>query len=132
MPKSLDLKLSEFKDESSTKKYNSKGLHFIIDIRGLSFEVLNSEEKLNSIFEKAINLGKMTLLDKKIHKFNPQGLTGFYLLAESHCSFHTWPEDGTITIDLFSCGDRNLTKKSAKFIVDSFDSQNINIRKFNR
>lgn len=127
MPKSLENKLKVF-ESNENKKFNSKGIHYIIDIREIKFDTLNTEEKLDSIFTKAISIGKMNLLDKKIHKFEPQGLTGFYLLAESHCSFHTWPEDGVITIDLFSCGDPNNTKDAAQHIVDSFKSNNYKVR----
>ena len=30
------------------------------------------------------------------------------MLLESHISFHTWPEEGVITLDLFTCGPKPL------------------------
>jgi S-adenosylmethionine/arginine decarboxylase-like enzyme len=30
------------------------------------------------------------------------------VLLESHISLHTWPEDGVITLDLFTCGSKPL------------------------
>lgn len=45
-----------------------------------------------------------TVLHEKFHKFSPQGLTGYLLLAESHLSIHTWPEHGYAAIDVFTCG----------------------------
>ena len=32
------------------------------------------------------------------------GVTGVVLLAESHISIHTWPEDGFAAVDIFMCG----------------------------
>jgi len=38
------------------------------------------------------------------YKFEPQGFTLVALLAESHISFHTFPEKGIISFDFFTCG----------------------------
>ena len=45
-----------------------------------------------------------TVLGTRFHQFEPQGLTGVILLAESHLSLHTWPEEGLLTLDCFTCG----------------------------
>lgn len=37
------------------------------------------------------------------HQFSPGGVTGLYLLSESHLACHTWPELGTATFNLFCC-----------------------------
>ena len=39
------------------------------------------------------------------HRFDPFGLTLIWILAESHLAIHTWPEYGTILVDLFVCQD---------------------------
>ena len=36
----------------------------------------------------------------------PRGVTGVLLLAESHLAVHTWPELGTVTLDLYVCHHR--------------------------
>jgi S-adenosylmethionine decarboxylase len=42
---------------------------------------------------------------KTSHVTFPNGaVTLVLILAESHLSIHTWPEDQAIAIDLFSCG----------------------------
>ncbi|WP_374112221.1 S-adenosylmethionine decarboxylase [Bartonella harrusi] len=40
------------------------------------------------------------------HKFTTeeQSVTGFFLLSESHLSFHTYPESNYISIDLYTFG----------------------------
>jgi S-adenosylmethionine decarboxylase len=39
------------------------------------------------------------------HVIFPNGaITLVLILAESHLSIHTWPEENLIAIDLFSCG----------------------------
>jgi len=46
------------------------------------------------------------------------GRTGVVLLAESHITVHTWPENGFIAIDIFMCGscDPDL---AADYIVNA-------------
>lgn len=39
------------------------------------------------------------------HHFDPQGVSVVVMLAESHVSLHTWPEDGCAYVDAFTCGD---------------------------
>lgn len=41
------------------------------------------------------------------HKFPGPGFgfTALYLLTTSHFSIHTWPENGSAAIDVFTCGD---------------------------
>jgi len=36
-------------------------------------------------------------------QFQPQGVTGTVLLAESHLAVHTWPEAGFVTVDVYVC-----------------------------
>lgn len=41
------------------------------------------------------------------HKFGSPGFgfTSLHLLSTSHYSVHTWPEKGSASIDVFTCGD---------------------------
>ena len=34
-------------------------------------------------------------------------MTGLFLLSESHLSYHTYPECGYISIDVYTCGKSN-------------------------
>ena len=45
----------------------------------------------------------MTIVGDSFHQFEPQGVTGTVLLAESHLAIHTWPEHGFVTIDVYVC-----------------------------
>src|SRR3954468_16172618 len=40
------------------------------------------------------------------HSFPGAGLTSVLILAESHAVLHTWPETGTVNLDVFSCSTR--------------------------
>ena len=51
------------------------------------------------------------------HQFQPQGVTGTVLLAESHLAIHTWPEADFVTIDVFVCNylDDNTAKAQSLY-----------------
>ena len=81
------------------------GEHITLDIIG------TTKEYDPSIFEKVIHdiakAAKVTILNISKYKFEPQGFTILALLAESHISFHTFPEKGIISFDFFTCGKVN-------------------------
>ena len=78
------------------------GEHITLDIIG------TTKEYDPSLFEKVINeiakAADVTILNISKYKFEPQGFTILALLAESHISFHTFPEKGIISFDFFTCG----------------------------
>ena len=47
------------------------------------------------------------VLDVCWHRFGNDSYTGVLLLAESHCSIHTWPELNKVHFDLFTCGEKD-------------------------
>ena len=78
------------------------GEHITLDIIGTTQEYdSNFYEKLVYKIAKA---AKVTVLKISNYKFEPQGFTLVALLAESHISFHTFPENNIISFDFFTCG----------------------------
>lgn len=73
-----------------------------------------------------------TLLDLNVHKFEPQGLTGIAMLAESHLSIHTWPEKGMAVCDAFTCGDHSTPEKGVEFLKQSLEATDIICHEFER
>jgi S-adenosylmethionine decarboxylase len=55
-------------------------------------------------------------------KFEPQGVTIVSLLAESHISIHTWPEEGKAACDVYTCGD-SQPKIGCDIIIHQLKSQ---------
>ena len=48
---------------------------------------------------------KATIVDSVFHHFNPWGVSGAVIVAESHLTIHTWPEYGFASADFFTCGE---------------------------
>lgn len=125
LPKKLD-------DKLKIKSSQLNGAHYILNIYDLSFDLINNVEIIDTIFMKAIDIALAKLLDKKIHKFEPQGITGMYLLSTSHSSFHSYPEKGIIYIDFFSCKNKDKTKEAVRYIIDCFKSTNYQLYELDR
>ena len=107
------------------------GQHLLLEVYDCTFEQLNSTHFLRSIFTKAILRSEMIILNEYTHKFNPCGVTLMFALAESHVSCHTWPEEGCMSADFYTCGDKN-PKIAAKYIVDNLYSVDYTYRLIKR
>jgi S-adenosylmethionine decarboxylase proenzyme len=84
------------------------GQHLLVDIKDVDSEFLNSEERLASAMIDLTNESKLTLLSYHCHSLVPIGVSCAGVLLESHVAFHTWPLEGVITLDLFTCGGGKL------------------------
>jgi S-adenosylmethionine decarboxylase len=61
-------------------------------------------EVLSDLAARAVRAGGGHVLDTSHVVFPNGAITLVLILAESHLSIHTWPEESLIAIDLFSCG----------------------------
>jgi len=78
------------------------GEHITLDIIGTTQEY--KPAFFEKIAYKIAKKAKVAILEISKHKFEPQGFTLIALLAESHMSFHTFPENNIISFDFFTCG----------------------------
>jgi S-adenosylmethionine decarboxylase len=65
---------------------------------------VNDVDILTDIAVGAVRAGSGHVLDVSHVVFPNGAITLVLILAESHLSIHTWPEERLIAIDLFSCG----------------------------
>lgn len=83
---------------------DTRGTHLLVEIRGASAEALNDAEGLERwLLEAAEHVG-VRVLHRAFHRFEPEGVTGFVLLEESHLSIHSWPSQGYAAVDFYTCG----------------------------
>lgn len=67
--------------------------------------VLNNPELIQACMESAAKACKATIVESVFHMFNPHGVSGVVVIAESHLAIHTWPEYNYAAVDIFTCGD---------------------------
>lgn len=107
------------------------GKHLLLEVYDASFEAINDVKTLQEVMLRGIERAKMTVLNVFSHCFIPQGCTVVIALAESHVSCHTWPENGCIAIDVYTCGEGN-PKLIALELLKYLNSSNYNIREISR
>jgi S-adenosylmethionine decarboxylase proenzyme len=84
------------------------GQHLLVDMVNVDGDFLNSEERLATAMIKVVDEASLTLLSYHCHTLLPAGVSCVGVLLESHVSFHTWPTENVITLDLFTCGSAPL------------------------
>jgi S-adenosylmethionine decarboxylase len=90
--------------------------HILFTLKGCAADDLDDEGFIRDVLYQASIWCKSTLLSLKSHKFEPQGVTAVALLAESHISIHTWPENGTAVCDIFTCGDHTIPEDGVEYM----------------
>ena len=88
------------------------GKHCILELYECDHAKLDDEAFLRDTITTAAKSAGATLLNLITHRFEPQGVTGLALLAESHISIHTWPENGYAAVDVFTCGDHTMPERA--------------------
>ena len=63
-------------------------------------------EGIAVVFSAALRGAGATIVQEITHVYPGAGLTCVLVLRESHAVIHTWPETGTVNIDIFSCSTR--------------------------
>ena len=97
--------------------YKSK--HLLLELYGCDFEKLNDESFLRCTLNNAAKLANAKVLNLISNKFEPQGVTAIALLAESHISIHTWPEEYYSAVDIFTCGKNMKPDLSCKYLIQA-------------
>lgn len=64
---------------------------------------VSKTEHLKNIMIRIAERCEFTVVSHAFHQFEPHGATGVLVLAESHFSAHTYPEDNKVYIDVFCC-----------------------------
>ncbi len=112
------------------KKQIYSGIHLIAEF--WNGKIIDDPKKIREILVKAVKKANNTPLDVVIHKFEPQGVTGIVLLAESHIAIHTWPEFNYVALDIYTCGDKANPLKALEFLKGKFQPKRFEFKKIKR
>jgi len=108
------------------------GKHCILELYGCDSARLDDEAFLRDTITAAAKRAGATLLNLITHRFEPQGVTGLALLAESHISIHTWPESGYAAVDVFTCGDHTMPERACHVLARELAAARHKLTSFRR
>ncbi len=89
-------------------------------------------DEVAELFIAALDRAGATIVEAVSHAFPKTGLTCVLILRESHAVLHTWPETGTINIDIFSCTTRLRSVQAINELAQSFGARFLSIQEIAR
>jgi S-adenosylmethionine decarboxylase len=99
---------------------HSLGSHFLLELSGCPDRIINDPKFVEEVLVGAARAAEATVVTSTFHTFNPCGVSGVVVIAESHISIHTWPEFGYAAVDVFTCGGKALPKKALDYCIEHF------------
>lgn len=96
------------------------GRHLLLEMWDCKREFLNDGDRIMEFLNTAATDAGATVVKQFYHEFNPPGITGVAILAESHIAIHTWPIEGYVAIDIFTCGTQANPELAIERLVQSF------------
>lgn len=108
------------------------GIHLLIELLSCNRQKIDNLDYLERIMCHAAQIAGATVLKTAFQDFNPQGVSGVVVIAESHLTIHTWPEHGYAAVDIFTCGTTVDPWKAAGFLRQELEAGEIQIQDFRR
>ena len=105
------------------------GVHLIIDLH--EAQGLNDIDLIERTLRRCVDAARATLLHIHLHHFQPNGVSGVAVLAESHISIHTWPDAGYAALDVFMCGQA-APDACIPVLREAFDAKRVEVNEILR
>jgi len=87
---------------------------------------------ITAAFAEALRAAGATIVEQVSHAFPGAGLTCVLVLKESHAVLHTWPETGTVNIDIFSCTTRLRSRAAIDELARVFAAGQVTVQEVPR
>ncbi len=97
------------------------GRHLLLEMWDCNREILEDSGQITQIMCDAAGNAGATVVKSIHHEFNPPGITAVAILSESHISVHTWPIEGYVAVDIFTCGTVADPQLAIKGLLEAFE-----------
>lgn len=104
---------------------SSSGQHVFAEMAEIDPIVLDDEQFLRESLTKAVGQAGATVLEVVSVHFRPQGVTALALLSESHAAVHSYPEFGSVFVDVFTCGHRADPEQAVRLLAEALGTVNV-------
>ena len=110
----------------------SLGRHIVCELSGCDPIRLSDVDGIHTMMIEAAKAARATVMESAFHRFEPQGVSGTVILAESHLSIHTWPEKGYAAMDFYTCGDHTDPWLACELAARALDARSVLTTEFKR
>ncbi len=104
------------------KRIKALGRQVTIEYHQCSRKVLLSREAVEQAMLRAAKVSGATVVSASFHEFEPQGVSGVVIIAESHLTVHAWPEYRYAAVDIFTCGSHHIFEPAIEALKQAFQS----------
>ena len=108
------------------------GRHLIVELSHCDRSTLDDPQLVERYVKEAVRRCGATIVQSVVHRYNPQGVSGVVVIAESHVSVHTWPEYGYAAVDFFTCGETIDPYLAHEYLVKVFSARQAHVREVKR
>ncbi len=108
------------------------GTHLLVELRECNAKILSNLKEVQTALINAAKIADATIVEVAFHEFNPFGISGMVIIAESHLIIHTWPEYKYAAVDIFTCGNTIKPEKAVSYLIEKFQSRNPSVVELKR
>lgn len=115
----------KFVDDSRKENCFALGRQLTIEYYECGPEAFLDKIQVEKAMLKAAKDSNATIINSSFYDFQPQGISGVVIIAESHFTIHAWPEHDYAAVDIFTCGDSIDLPLAVESMKKSFQSENV-------
>ena len=108
------------------------GRHLLVELFSCDGEILDDLERIEVFMKEAARVSGATIVESVFHRFQPHGISGVVVIAESHLAIHTWPEHDYAAVDFFTCGADIDYWRAHDFLKKAFAAGDSEVRELLR
>lgn len=107
------------------------GRHVLLELYDCDPFRINDVGKVERVMLAAARAARTHIVDSVFHTFNPQGVSGVVVIAESHLTIHTWPEFHFASVDIYTCGQGDPWR-AIRVLERGFRARNVAVMELKR
>jgi S-adenosylmethionine decarboxylase len=97
--------------------------NIIAKLKVVDKKMLSSLDLIRPFFESCVEESSFHVIKKDFHQFSPGGVTGYFLIARSHISFHSWPEHNILFLHVATSYGSKQANDFVKTVIKKLNAE---------